>query len=223
MRDGCDHLLGTSGLELLGSQHQGPTGISHVVDDYATLSRDLAHQQHLRHLVWSDPLLREDGERHLPKSRCKVLRPLRTTSIGRHDNNVSGVDVRLQLLNNERHSIEIVNGIRDETLNLGGMEIHCNRSVRASDMEHVSNKFPGDWRPGPVFLVLPGVTIHRHYSRDSFRATTPRCVKDDQEFHQSLVRVRITRGLHHKHVAPTHCLIQKDLNLAVLELIHCRG
>lgn len=60
-----------------------------------------------------------------------------------------------------RFSPEVINGNFKEPLDLRSVEIHRDDMVAPSDLEHVGDKFRGDWRARLVFSVLYREREHR--------------------------------------------------------------
>jgi hypothetical protein len=67
--------------------------------------------------------------------------PLCTACIRAHDNAVLDVDVLAYPSERRRLGVEVVDRYVEETLNLTGMEIHCDDVVATGGLEHIGHEF----------------------------------------------------------------------------------
>lgn len=78
--------------------------------------------------------------------------PFGTTSIRTNDDSALPTwDVLLDVGNEERLRVQVVDGNVKKALNLAGVQIHGDHMVAAGDSEHISNELGGD---GGATLVL---------------------------------------------------------------------
>jgi hypothetical protein len=121
--------------------------------------------------------------------------PLCTACIRAHDNAVLDVDVLAYPSERRRLGVEVVDRYVEETLNLTGMEIHCDDVVATGGLEHIGHEFRCNGRTRLVLLVLAGVwEVWNHSSNAACRCGLA-CVDHDQQLHERIVDVAWRGGL----------------------------
>jgi len=95
--------------------------------------------------------------------------------------------------------VEIVHGNIEETLNLAGVEIHCNHMVAPGSLKHVGHEFGCDGRARLVLLVLARIWEVRNHGCDPACRCRLACIDHDQELHEGIVDVAWRRRLQDEH------------------------
>ena len=103
-----------------------------------------------------------------------------------------------------RHD-QIINRNIKETLNLSGMQFHCQHAVNARRRDQIGNQLGGNRRTAPRLAVLPRIAeIRDHGSNTTCRPTTQR-INRDQQFHQIVIG-RETCRLQDENILAAHVL-----------------
>ncbi len=63
--------------------------------------------------------------------------------------------------------VEMVDGDVKKSLDLWGVQIHCDEAIDACFREHIGDEFRGDGHAGLVLAVLAGVAAERHAGLDA--------------------------------------------------------
>ena len=121
--------------------------------------------------------------------------PFGTTSIRTNDDStLPASNVLLDVGDNERLRVQVVDGKVEKALDLAGMQVHGDHMVTASDSEHVSDELSGDGGATLVLLVHACVRIAWDDGGDAAGRGALARGNEDEEFHQVIVDVA-TRGL----------------------------
>ena len=106
----------------------------------------------------------------------------------------------------------------EEPLDLGAVEIHGERAVRARHRDQVRHQLGGDRRARLVLAVLAGIAEVRQHRGDAARGGALGRIEHDQELHQ-VVGGRAGR-LNHEHVAAADVLVEAHRDFTVFEAGH---
>src|SRR3954468_5145785 len=68
------------------------------------------------------------------------------------------------------------------------MKVHGNDPIGSGSYQHIGDQLATDGNPGPVFTILPGITIIRHYHNDLISRSSAGCIDHEQQFHQVVGR-----------------------------------
>src|SRR4029077_7959000 len=117
-----------------------------------------------------------------------------------------------------RRCVQVIHGAIKETLNLGGVQVHCQNAIGPGLGDQVGDQFGRDRNTTHVFAILTGVAVVRHDGGDPRGTRSFASVDHDQQFHQVLVDRR-TGGLNQEHVASTYVGIEADGDFSVGEVI----
>ncbi len=110
----------------------------------------------------------------------------------------------------------------EETLDLGGVQVHRHQPVRAGGLEQIGDQPGRDRLPAAVLLVLPGVGVEGRDHGDTLRIGALQRVHHDELFHEPRVHRRGV-ALQHERVTPADGFLEPDKNLSVGELIRAGG
>ena len=136
--------------------------------------------------------------------------------VGRDDHQVV-VALRLQVGQQHRRGVDVVDRDVEEALDLVGVQVHRQQPLDADRLEHVGDDLGADRHPRRARpAVLPGVAEVRDHGGDPAGRGALERVDHDAELHQVLVGRRAGR-LHHEDVAGAHVLLDLDVDLAVGE------
>ncbi len=144
----------------------------------------------------------------------KGVGPLRAARIRRSNEQVVRVH-RLEVGQEDRRTVEVVDRNLEEALNLVGVQIHGDDPVNAGRGEHVGDELGADGHTGSVFAVLtcePEVGDDRD---DALGGGPLGGVDEHQQLHQ--VVGRRERALHDDHLLSAHGLLDADPEFPVTE------
>ena len=150
-----------------------------------------------------------------------ALRNLHAAGVGRHDHQVSAVDLG-QVIDQNRHGGEMIHWPVEETLNLPGVQVDRNQTVGARTLEHVCNQTSCDRLAPRSLAVLAGVAVEGRHHGDAFRRRTLGGIDQDEMLHQRIVdRTTLPAGvgLHDEDIGATDRLAISHVDLAVGELV----
>ncbi len=110
---------------------------------------------------------------------------LRTARVGRdRDDALAGEPQIAEVLREQRQRRHVVDGDREEALDLARVEVHRQDAVGAGELEHVGDEPPGDRLPRLRLAVLPRVREPRDDSGDALRGCELRRLDHQEELHQ---------------------------------------
>lgn len=87
------------------------------------------------------------------------------------------------------HSLEIVHGHIEETLDLAGMQIHSDDVLRTGDRQHVRDESRRNGSSALVLLVLSGIEEVGNDRGDAAGRSRLAGVDHDQQLHKVIVDV----------------------------------
>ncbi len=111
---------------------------------------------------------------------------LAATRVGRHDHRVADLafDVLDEVLREHRHRGEVVDGVVEETLDLTGVQVDGDDTIRARRRQHVGNETRGDRLAALGLAVLARVAVEGAHRGDALRRRALRRVDHDELLHQ---------------------------------------
>lgn len=110
----------------------------------------------------------------------------------------------------------MIDGNVEKPLDLRGVQVHGENSVRAGARQNIGNEFCRDGISGTGFSVLPRIAEVGNDRRDPARRRAARGVDHDQKFHQVVVDGR-ARGLDEEHVLSPDRFAKVHGDLSVAE------
>ena len=113
------------------------------------------------------------------------LSNLDSASIWRDDHWVLGVFANVLL--DDWHGRQVVDGAIKETLNLSAVEVDGDHALRAGCLEQVGDEASGNWFTTFGLAVLAGVAVERTYRSDALGRCALSGVDHDQLFHDGVV------------------------------------
>jgi hypothetical protein len=129
----------------------------------------------------------------------------------RGDDHQVAVVLALQVGQQHRAGVDVVDRDVEETLDLVGVQVHRQHALDAHRLEHVGHHLGADRHPRAARpAVLPGVAEVGDHGRDAACAGTLERIDHDEQLHQVLVR-RAAGGLHDEDVAGAHVLADLDV------------
>lgn len=141
--------------------------------------------------------------------------PLSSTSIGRDNDTVLVVgDLLSNVLESAGLGIQVIDGDVEESLDLGGMEIHGNNVVGTSNGEHVGDQLGSDGGARLVLLVLASIGEARNDGSDAAGRGSLAGIDHDQELHEVVVDLAAS-GLDNEDILVTDRLSDGDRGLLV--------
>lgn len=154
---------------------------------------------------------------------CRAHTPLRTTRIRRHYDTVPPIrDVALDVRDEQRLRIQVVDRNVEEALDLARMQVHRDDMVRARGGEHVRDELRGDRRARGVLLVHTRVGEGGDDGGDAARGGGLARGDEDEKLHQVVVDIPAA-GLEDEDVLVADGLGDLDVDLAVGELLDGAG
>ena len=140
------------------------------------------------HGVPASAVISKSGE------RVKQL-PFSTTSIRTDDDSIlPPSNVLLDVRNDERLRVKVVDGEIEKPLDLASVQVHGDHMVAASDGEHVGDKLGGDGGAALVLFVHACVRITWNNGGDAAGRGALARGNEDEEFHEVIIDVA-TGGL----------------------------
>ena len=77
---------------------------------------------------------------------CQFTRTSHTTMVRRNNNYIiSSKTSTIKVISNKRSTHQMVYRNIKESLNLGSMKVHSQKTINTSHLEHISNQFRCDW------------------------------------------------------------------------------
>lgn len=124
--------------------------------------------------------------------------PLRASCIRTHNHRLGNFQILPNPSQRTRLSIQVIDWHIEESLNLAGMQVHCNYVVATGGLKHIRHKFCRYGSSRFVLLVLASIGEIRDYSSDTARGSCLAGIDDDQEFHESVVDIAWGGGLQYE-------------------------
>ena len=149
---GADGARGGAVHHQAGGLGQRPGGVTDIVDQNHILAFHVADDPHAGDLVGDLPLLVANGHVHA-EVLGKGVGPLRAARIRRGNQQVVRIHC-LEVGQENRRTVEVVDRNLEEALNLVGVKVHGDDPVDAGRGEHVGDELGPDGHPGGVFPVL---------------------------------------------------------------------
>ena len=203
-----EYALGATVLQHFGSLDQGACGIDHVVHDHAVAAVDLAdHMHHFRH-IGSRTAFVDDGQiaAELFGQRASTHD---TTDIGAHHHQVRVVAC-LQVRQQHRRSVDVVDRNIEKSLDLVSMQVHRQQAFDADGLQQIGHHPGADRHPGRArAAVLAGIAEIGNHCGDAANAGAFQGIDHDQQFHQVFVGRR-AGGLDHENITGADVLLDLD-------------
>ena len=218
MRDHGINVLGPGGAQDFGRTGQRSRCLGEIVDEKDILPLNIANDVLRFGFGRADAAFDHDGQtctEHLRVSRGHFD----AAHVGRHHDKIGNVFL-MQILDQDRQGVEMVDGYVEKPLQLLRMQVHGEQTVHPRGHEKVGYELGGDRHTRLVFAVLARVAEKRNHGRDPRGTGAAGCVDQDEQFHQVLVRRR-TRRLDNEDVAAAHVLVDPHERLAVRKRAHC--
>lgn len=167
MRDNGDDGLRVAVVQQhLGGFGQRTARVGHIVDDDTDLIGDVTDENHSADFVSAGSLLVDQREVQV-QSVGQRSGTLGTTGVRGDDDGVLVLDVLLDVAYHTWLGIQVVHWDIEETLDLGGMQVHGDHVVTTGGGQHVCHQLCGDGSPGLVLSVLSGVREVRNDGSDA--------------------------------------------------------
>src|SRR5450830_774100 len=220
VRGSDDHVLGAGLHEDPHRARDGAGGVDEVVDQHAAAALDVAHDPVGDRAVGAADVARlvDERERSTAELGGPLLGDPDAARIGRDDRHVRGVDARPDVLDEERHRPEVVDGAVEEALDLRRVQVDAHQPVRTRGLEQVSHETCRDRLAPAVLLVLARIAVERRDDRDRLRGRPLERVDHEQLLHDPLVDgCRV--ALQHERVGTADRIPEADVDLAVGEVV----
>ena len=219
--DNCSDGFGTAFSHHLGSLAERSCRVGDVVKEYDILAIYITQDAYLRHFVEVRPVLIANDHRHFAVGHCvqflgEIGRPFGTSDIGRSDYQFLEIEVRY-IRREHIGTVDMVHGNIEESLNLVGMQVHGDDTVRTGCLQHIRHQFGTDGYTRFVLAVLPCPAEIRDDGND-LGSTGPLGGIDHQEQFHQVVAGR-TGGLHEIDRLPANGLLEIGAELAVGEAV----
>ncbi len=199
--------------------NERPGSVDHVIHQDGITSGHVAdHVHHFGDVRRASPFV-DDRE-----ARVELLgvgaRAVDTAGVRAHDHQVRESDL-LEVLDEHRRGVEVVDRAVEEALDLARVQLHRDDAVGARRRQQVADQARRDRVPSGSAPILAPVSEVRDDRRDARRRGALERIDHDQELHQVVVD-RATLGardaLHREDVASAHRLVDVDADLPVREL-----
>ena len=146
---------------------------------------------------------------------AKRTRLLRAAGVRRdRDDALAGQPEVAEVAREERQRRHVVDGDREEALDLAGVQVHRQHAVGAGELEHVGDEARGDRLARLRLAVLARVREPRDDGGDALRRRELRRLDHQQQLHQVLVD-GLAAGLHEEDVGAADRLVVAAVRLAV--------
>ena len=123
----------------------------------------------------------------------------------------------LDVLEQDRQRVDVVDRNIEEALNLFGVQVHRQHAVDAGGDQHVGHQLGGNRHPRRTrAAILAGIAEVRDGSGDAAGRGALERIDDDQQFHQVVVR-RGAGRLQDKDVLAAHMFVEFDADFAIRE------
>lgn len=211
---------GTVLLEDSGSGAEGAAGLRHVVHHQDVLTLHITDDGVGIHLCSGDTLLGHDGE--LGAEDVGVaLGVLDAADVRRDDHEVVEVlnVVLLEVLDEDGNGVEVIHGDLEESLDLGGVQIHAEDAIDAGGSKEIGNELGGDGHSGLILAILAGIAVEGHDGGDAAGTGAAHRIHHDQQLHEVVVG-GWAGGLNDESVRPTDTFLDLNEALTVRESIH---
>ena len=130
----------------------------------------------------------------------EMLSPLGTSGVRGDDDTALDVQVLADPAKGAGLGVQVVDRDVEESLDLGGVEVHCDDVVTSSGLEHVGHQAGGDGGTRLVLLVLARVGEVGQDGRDTARRGRLAGVDHDEELHDAVVDLSGGGGLQDEDV-----------------------
>ena len=222
MRGAHVDVAGTHLLQLADARTQGACGVDHVVVDDAGLALDVADDTHDLSGVVARTALVGDGD-GAAQHVGQLLGSLGATHVGRHDNEVVGVEVHIVVVvGKERQGRQMVHRNIEEALNLALVQVKRDDTVHAGALEQVGHQACGDGLAGAGLAVLAGVAVVRDDGGDAAGGGALGGIGGNEQLHEHVVHAA-GHGLDEEHVGAADGRVVAGVDLAVRELLERDG
>ena len=221
-RAGVDLLCAAYLADSLGRAAEGTGGIDDVVKQDAGLALDVAYDVHDLGLVGLFAALVDDGhvdaELHRESAHTRGA-----ADVGRDDHNVlialaEHID---EVLYKQVGAEKIVHRDIEEALDLRGVKIHRQHSVRAGGGDKVRDELCGDGIAALGLSVLTGIAEVGNDRGDTACGGSAHRVDHDEQLHEVVVDV-VAGGLNNENVLAAHRLKHGNGAFAVGKLCNVR-
>ncbi len=122
----------------------------------------------------------------------------------------------LDVVEDDRGCVEVVDGDVEEALDLAGVEVHGEDAVDACGSDEVGDEFGTDGNPAFIFAVLASIAEEGDDGGDAVGGGTTGRVDHDEEFHQVMIGRR-GGGLDEEEVVAADVFLNFDEGFAVWE------
>jgi hypothetical protein len=123
------------------------------------------------------------------------------------NNNIVGIVVlALEVSVEHWGCIQVVHWNIKEALDLGGMQIHSQNTIRAGAGDHIGDQFGRDGDAALIFSILPRISKIRNDGSDLGSTGSLATVNHNQQFHQIVVHRRAS-WLHQEHIATADIVV----------------
>jgi len=110
----------------------------------------------------------------------------------------------------------------EETLDLGGVQVHGQHAIGAGFGDQVCHEFGRDRDTPSVFAVLTGISKIGDDGRNSFRARSLAGVNDRQQLHQIIVHGR-SGWLDQEDITTPNVMVQPNADFPVRKIAQLDG
>ena len=190
-------------------------GVDLVIDDDGPPAIDLSdHVEHLTILIVRRPAFLYDGERCVETLR-EVARPLRGADVSSHHDQVFDA-LLFEVSADEIEGRQLIDGDVEEALDLAGVQVHGEQTVRARGLDQVREQPGRDRHTGLIFLIAPAIGVVRHDGGHAPCRCPLHGIDHDQKLHDAGVDRRRQR-LDQEDVSFPHVLLDLDEDVLIAE------
>ncbi len=201
----------------LDVREERAAGHDHVVaEDCRLAAHATGHLRHLYHVVRRARLVhqREVGVEHLGEAHGL----LRAARVGRdRDDSLAREAEIAKVACEKRHRRHVVDGDREEALDLAGVQVHRQHAVGAGELEHVGDQARRNRLARLGLAILARVGEERDDGGDPLRGGELRRLHHEEQLHDVLVDGLAT-GLDDEDVGAADRLVVAAVGLAVCEV-----
>src|SRR5471030_1060370 len=210
-----DHFLGAALLEHFGGLDQRTGGVNHIVHDDAIAAFDFTDDVHHFGDIGFRTALVDDGQVAAEAFRQRSGAD-HAADVGRDHQQVLVIFL-LQVAQQDRRGVNIVDRDIEEALDLVGVQVHDQDALDAGFFQHVGDDLGRDGDARRTWAaVLAGVTEVRDGGGDAAGRSPFQRVNHQDQFHQAVVGGCAGR-LQHEDVFTADVFVDFDHDLAVRE------
>ena len=213
--------FGARSLQRGGSVAECARRIDDIVDQDAEAPLDIADDVHDFGLACALAALVDDRERGIVQPLGQRPRAHHAADVGRDHHQVAPAIACEDIGRHHRSRKQIIGRNVEKALNLPGMEIDRQHTIRASHGNEIGNQLRRNRGARPRFSVLTRIAEIGNDRRNPLGRGAAQRVDADQQLHQIVIG-RIAGRLEHEHVLAADIFVDFDKHFLIGKAAHAR-